>query len=416
MKELYETSEQFLQQRFRSFFRYFDLKLFDKQKVSLVLGQRGVGKTTLLIQYIHYVRSQAILRDNQTLYIQADHVSLGERTLFTVAKEFHNDGGLLLCIDEIHKYPQWSKQLKSIIDSFPKLRLLLSGSSILELQKGTHDLSRRVVTYHLLGLSFREYLNLSLKLSLPAISLIEILEKHPSLSKKILNDLGQAMQDKDITVQRLFREYLEYGYYPYSFEFSNKDSFFITLEQTVHTTIESDILSVYPEFSGVSIRRLFKLFQIIAVNVPYEPDLKDLKKMIHIGDDRTVKSYLQILHNAQLIMNLYSENKSLKALEKPSKIYLQNTNLMRLVAGSYDNIERGTLRETFFLETLILQHKVDYSKIGDFLVNKKYFFEVGGRNKNRSQIASQKNAYVVMDGIEVGYQGNIPLWLFGFLY
>ncbi len=407
LNALFESSERFLEVRQRTFSRYFDISLFDQKPITLLVGQRGVGKTTLLIQYLNLKRQQ--IRAESTLYVQADHLSVGELSLYEIAESFCAEGGRVLCIDEIHKHAHWSKQLKSIIDSYPQLEMVVSGSSLLELTKGSHDLSRRVVVRSLFGFSFREYLNYKEGLSLSPLSLKQLFEDHVKVTKEIHASLNQ------INILESFHEYLKRGYYPYSFDLKNEESYFITLEQGLHATVESDLLAVHPELTGLSIQRLFKLFQVISSNVPYEPDLKELKKMVQIGDDRTLKIYLNYLHQAGVLRNLFASNKSIKALEKPVKIYLNNSNLLWAVGNSSSQIDRGTLRETYLLSALPF-YRVSYSKQGDFLVDGKHTIEVGGKNKTQKQLRGLSNSYIAMDGIEQGYKNVIPLWLFGFLY
>lgn len=408
LNPIFESSERFIQIRYKQFQRYFSNTQFESKPVTILVGQRGVGKTTLLVQYL--VDKRKTISPEKTLYIQADHSSLKNDSIYEIAESFYADGGKVLCLDEIHKYPEWSKHLKSIIDTFPKLNLVVSGSSLLELTKGSHDLSRRVVIRKLHGLSFREFLNLKYQLDLPLITWTELIDNHIKIAKQIIEELN------NFNIFELFMVYLQKGYYPYSFEIENDSAFFITLEQGLHATIESDILALHPELSGLSIHKLIKLFQVIASNVPYEPDLKDLKTHLQIGDDRTLKTYLNILHKAGILTNLYSGNRSIKVLEKPTKIYLNNTNLLWAVGGSTQLIDKGTLRETFFLSATTPKHTVQYSKQGDFLVDGKYTIEVGGKNKSARQIAGVPKSFIAMDGIEIGFKNNIPLWLFGFIY
>ncbi len=402
---IFEQSDSFLREKNRMFQRYFNKSILKKSPAILLLGHRGVGKTTLIIQFLNELSNS----NHPVLYIQADHISIGTHTLYEISDTFYKNGGKTICIDEIHKYQNWSKELKSIVDSFKDLKVIASGSSLLELQKGSHDLSRRVVTQHLYGFSFREFINFKLELNLSPVLLQEILTHHSIVTKTILNTL------KEKKILALFKEYLRLGYYPYSQEL-DQELFFITLEQGIHTSIESDVPSVYPELTGVSTNKIFRLMQILAHNVPYQTDLKKLKNLVQISDDRILKNYLNILNDTGLTRNLYSSGHKLNSLARPEKIYLNNTNLMYTLNSKPNSEIVGTLRETFFLTACTPKHTVFYTKNGDFVLDQKYTFEIGGKNKTPQQIKGINNAFLGLDEIETGYKNIIPLWLFGFLY
>lgn len=407
MDIFYDLSRQFLRNQKKTYRRYILKKSPFKSRVSILLGARGVGKTTSVIQYIE---SQYDILSKQVLYLPVDHFLLGNMPLYRIAETFYLNGGKLLCLDEIHKYMNWPQELKSIIDTFPLLKLIISGSSALEVNKGSHDLSRRAVVSRLAGLSFREYLELHYNLELPWYSLDDVLEKHEQISREILERLAA----KDLKVLPAFKEYLKVGYYPYFTEFGNdNEGFFTTLEQSIHTTIESDFLSVYPQLNGISIAKIKALLSIIAETAPFKPDLKKLKTLLDIGDERTLKLYLKYLEDGAIIHLLRRDNHGLNILEKPEKIYLHDPNQMYAISGREAN--RGNLRETFFICAVSPVGGVFYSQKGDFRVGR-YMLEIGGVGKGFSQIKDVPFSFLALDDQEMGIGNKIPLWLFGFLY
>lgn len=407
-QSIIDLGQRLVREKNTNFERYFDFSDWDSGKHFMLLGPRGIGKTTLLAQYLTQLETKMNLED--ILYVQADHIGLGDISLYGLAEEFYNQGGRLLVIDEVHKYQKWSKELKSIIDTFPKLKLICSGSSILDLLKGTHDLSRRIHLCHLKGFSFREYVNLKCQLNLKPTSLSEILSQHSKLAQNLLKHLNEYR------ILALFQDYLKKGYYPFSFETNSLHLFQGSLENTIRLTIEVDIPNAYPEMTEVSIQKILKLLKFIARNVPYEPDLKKLKELIEIGDERTLKNYLRMLEQSGVLKLLYASNKGMKALAKPDKIYLDNPNLFFALNPSLEKESIGSVRESFFMSMVSSNHTVLYDKSGDFIVDNKTVFEIGGKNKTTKQIKNLSSAFVGMDDIETGSKNIIPLWLFGFLY
>ena len=405
LEDFFQLSQNYIINYHQEYIRYFLKKESLSNHFSIISGQRGIGKTTAIIQYIqqHYPD----LYTTKALYIQADHFLLGDRSLYEIADAFDKLGGELLCIDEIHKYPNWSKELKSINDTFRTLKLLVSGSSALEIHKGSHDLSRRALVYRMKGMSFREFIEMKLGIVLENFSLKEILSRHQPIAQSITDALSEE-QEK---ILPLFRDYLEVGYYPYYFEYNNKEQFYMALEQNIHTTIENDLLAIYPSLTGNSIKKLKSLLQVISASVPFIPDMKKLKNIIGVGDERTLKNYLKYLEDAGLIKMLVKSSKGLGSMEKPEKIYLDNSNLL---FTSKANI--GTVRETFFMNQLSKDHTLVSPKSGDFLLDESLTFEVGGKNKSFKQIKDMNHSFVASDEIERGFGNRVPLWLFGFLY
>ena len=411
IETLFIKSQEFLQLNNLEYRRYFiNTKKLD-HRLSIILGPRGIGKTTTIAQYIveNYDAKEA-------LYINMDDIeNTSKFTMLEIAQEFNLNNGKLLCFDEIHKYESWSAELKNIYDRFPTLHVIATGSSALEINKGTHDLSRRAIVYNMFGMSFREFLELHHNYILPAFSLEEILKNH----NNIANDIKKKIEKKDNKIIPLFKEYLKYGYYPYFLSMPNESMFFQTLQQNINVSIESDLLNIYPKLNGRSIKKIKLLLSVIMKDVPFTPSISNLKKAIEVTDDRTLKEYLSKLDDAGLIRLLMKSSLSMKSLDKPEKIYLANTNLMYTKTP-----EIGNVRETFFMNQLynyytnqtLTSMGIYSSNKGDFICEEKYTFEIGGKNKSFKQIKDIENSFVVADDIEVGFENKIPLWLFGFFY
>ena len=394
----------------RPFKRYFLSKHSLENRFSMISGQRGVGKTTAMIQYIHaFVNGDQL--DKTALYVPVDHFLMVGRSLYETAREFVQYGGNLLCLDEIHKYPGWSGELKSMYDSFPDLKMIVSGSSALGIHKGSHDLSRRAVVYQMAGLSLREFIALKYQVDLPVLDMALILENHDRHSFEIIGKL----EDRGLKILPVFEEYLRHGYFPYFLEHPELYTYLRTLEQGLHATIESDLPAIHPGLSGAGIQKLKRLLAAIARSAPFTPDMKRLKQMIDIGDERTLKTYLVHLDDGKAITCLQKANKSIRGLEKPEKIYLNNPNQAFAICDPHQ-VNPGTLRELFFLCMVRENHAVTIPPKGDFLVDDRLVFEVRGKGKTFKQIKDLPNSYLAVDGIEHGMGARIPLWLFGFLY
>lgn len=406
MEDLFRLSQAQLAVFNRPYKRYFLQEHNLACRLGIILGQRGIGKTTAMVQHLLDIAGQDALSET-ILYVQADHFLIGERRLYEIAEQFATHGGKAICFDEIHKYPRWSLELKSITDTFDELKVLASGSSALEIYKGSHDLSRRALQMRMWGMSLREYIEMSLGISLSSHTLENILSDHVRIAHKIVDTL----QDKKVLA--LFKAYLKHGYYPFYFEDQNEDLFYQLLNQNLHTIIESDLIAVQPALTGNSIKKIAKLLGIISASVPFFPDLKKLTDLTDVGDQRTLKTYLKYLEDSGLIMGLSRTGKGLRRLEKPEKIFLNNPNLIYAFSP---NVGLGTIRETFFLNMLGTRHTLKAPPRGDFLVDDRHLFEVGGRNKDFSQIKDIENSFLALDDMEKGFGRKIPLWLFGFLY
>lgn len=409
LDELRKLSLHFLTIKNSSYKRYFIRSTKLNHRLSIIIGQRGVGKTTTLVQaLLDYVDGDIF--DKRILYIQADHFQMGLTPLYTIAEQFQAYGGELIVIDEIHKYPDWSKELKSIYDTFPNLKILASGISALEIHRGTHDLTRRAIVYHLFGLSFREYLELTLNINLNAYSLDDICFQHEKITRKIVN----ALEETETKVLPAFQKYLKIGYFPYFYEIKDEALYMLTLEQNLHTTIEADLAAIYPQLTVTSIQKIKKLLIYIANSVPFTPNWQKIMSVLEIGDTRTLKSYFDHLEDAGLIRSLLKATQKFSQLESPAKVFLNNPNQLFAISSSTPEI--GTVRETYFLSMIAGIHQVRLPNQGDFLVDDQYLFEVGGKNKSAHQLNQSSNGYLICDGMEHGVASKIPLWLFGFLY
>ncbi|OQX79378.1 MAG: AAA family ATPase [Bacteroidetes bacterium 4484_249] len=362
-----------------------------------IKGARGVGKTTLLLQYI----KQNHKLDSSVIYASLDNLYFQNNTLVDFTENFVQTGGKYLYLDEVHRYKNWGIELKNIYDDYPELKIVFTSSSILELRKARADLSRRAVMYEMPGLSLREFLKFEAGFDLPVFSIKDIINNHLDIATDFIGQFRPL---------QYFQEYLKYGYYPYYLE--NKKSFYQKLEETVQTVLDVDI----PQFQEIQIthiKKLKKLLFVISNSSPFKPNIQKLSEKIEISRN-TLKTYLNYLEEGRIINQLESSTKGIAVLQKPEKIYLHDTNLIYVL--SPDKLETGNLRETFFFNQVNVANKIVSSKFADFLVNDKYTFEIGGKTKSSKQIAGISDAYIVKDNMEIGTDNKIPLWLFGFLY
>ena len=407
LEKLYKLSQNLLKIKRLGYRRYLIRREEFTHNLTVLIGARGIGKTTTLVQHLlDQVGGDRF--DKRILYIQADHFLMGSLSLYEIAEHFQLHGGKWIAFDEIHKYADWSKELKSICDTFPDLFVIASGSSALEIHKGSHDLSRRAIVYNMQGLSFREYLELEYELELPTFSLKEILRNH----EKIANEIIELLKEKKVLPA--FLDYLKTGYFPYFRGLPSKSHYKITLEQNVHATIDSDLTAIYPELTGRSLAKIKQLLIFIAGAVPFVPNWAKMLIALEIGDVRTLKTYVKYLEDAQLIRTLHKSTNKFSRLEVCEKITLDNPNQCFALASEKPNM--GTIREIFFLCMLSQSHLVAAPKNGDFVVDGKILFEVGGKGKSFDQVKSEKNAFIASDDIEQGFGNRVPLWLFGFLY
>lgn len=372
-----------------------------QSRLIVIRGPKGVGKTTLMLQYI---KKNFAAGDHHVLYCSADTNYFVAHSLLDLADSFVKMGGLWLFIDEVHKYPGWSREIKEIYDLYRELHIVLSGSSLIQINDGQADLSRRIMIYDMPGLSLREFLHLDVGIDIEPISLQHLLDDPSAFCMQVLS-LCHPLEH--------FGRYLQFGYYPFYFE--QKREFYDKLENTINYTVDVELT----KYRGLDVgytRQVKALLHIISQMTPYEVDIAKLSKASGISRLSTLK-YLNHLEEARLIRRLFTNLMTVTDLQKPDKIYLDNTNLLYTLCQ--DKPEIGTIRETFFANQLIsTRHTVEYAgyKKGDFRVDGDIVIEVGGQDKGLSQIAGQDKAYVVADDIEYAFGRKIPLWAFGFLY
>lgn len=397
MIELFELSNNHLQKTKLNFFRSLYKNIDWNSRLIGIKGARGTGKTTMLLQYL----IQLDLPKTQKLYISLDDIYFTNHSLVEVGKAFYLQGGKILALDEVHKYPNWSQEIKNLYDRYNDLKIIFTGSSIVDITKNEGDLSRRAVMYELKGLSFREYLDLAEDIRFNELSLEEILDEDFVFSE---------LFPSDFKPYEYFNKYLKTGYYPFFLE--SKITYYQRLKQLVRLVVELDMA----EIKGLDIRQSKKILQllyIISQQVPFSPNLSDLARKTTIHRN-SLNDYLYYLEEARLLYLLQLKNYSVASLQKPEKIYLNNTNL--LYALSEDNPNSGTIREVFFYNQLAGLHQISQSKEADFLVDNKYTFEIGGKNKTMTQIKDVENSWLVKDDIIQPTGRTIPLWMFGFLY
>lgn len=370
---------------------------WDKQLVG-IRGSRGVGKTTLMRQYI---RQKYGTRAGETLYCVMDSMYFTNHTLLDLAEHFHQMGGKHLFLDEVHKYPTWSKEVKEIIDLWPDMKITFTGSSLLQILNADADLSRRVLSYEMAGLSFREYLRFYKGIELPSYSLDEILAESDSICDAVC---------KVCTPLPLFNEYLRVGYYP--FYDGNEVEYYSRIENVISFIIDQE-MTLFCGVEPAYTRKLKAMLLYLSENLPYEVNIAKLASYLEINKT-TVLSYLSFMDRAELVKLLYTDNKSVTKMQKPDKIYIHNTNML-CALGTQTNI--GTLRECFVVNQLSHNHVVEYGKSnGDFKVDGKIIFEAGGRDKSFEQIANIKDSYILADSMEHPVGKKLPLWIIGLLY
>lgn len=389
MDKLQQHFNRLLQETRSSFHRYMYRRINWNNRMIGLTGPRGVGKTTLVLQY-----AKENLPREKSLYVTAEDFYFIDHTLVDLADEFEKMGGEYLFIDEIHKYKDWSRELKLIYDYHPGLHVVFTGSSILDINKGASDLSRRTVMYQMQGLSFREYLELFHHIQMPVYSLTEILTHGVNLPE-------------GFHPLPYFADYLKQGYYP----FAKEDDFRTRLQQIVNSTIETDIPQ-YAEINVATARKLKRLLAIIAQSVPFKPNMSSIA--VALGSSRnSIADYCLYLEEAGMIAQLRDSTGGIRGLGKVDKIYLDNPNLIDVLGQQQG--DTGNIRETFFFNQTRVSHDVITSAVSDFQIDN-MTFEVGEKNKKQKQIKDLENAFVVKDGIESGYLNVVPLWQFGLEY
>lgn len=397
MKEIYEISARRINAVSKEFSRGIINSVRWNNRLIGIRGARGIGKTTLLLQHIH----QSNYKPEEVLYVSLDNLWFSNHSLADLADDFVKKGGVFLYIDEVHKYPEWSATIKNLYDDYPDLKIVFTGSSLLEILNARADLSRRAVIYSMQGLSLREYLNMTLNKHFEAYSLEEIIKNHVSIASKI---------NKEIRPLKYFNTYLKHGYFPFFNE--DIDVYYRRIGEVINMILEIE-LPMLRQLEVQYVPKIKQLLQTIAETAPFIPNVSKLSEKININRN-TLASYLIFLDEANLTNNLYSDSKGISRLQKPNKIFLENTNFMFALAPEEINI--GNMRETFFFNQLSHIHRIEFPEDGDFLIDRKFLFEIGGKTKSIRQIKGIANSYIAADQIEYGHNNIIPLWLFGFLY
>lgn len=386
---LISNMQNLLEQTTSAFHRYMYEQVSWEARMFGLVGPRGVGKTTMLLQYV-----KTHQHERNILYVSADHVYFSTHTLIDLADEFAKDGGEQLFIDEIHKYDNWSRELKQIYDTHPDMKVVFTGSSVLDIYKGYADLSRRAAIFMMQGLSFREYLELFHSIKVPVFSMQDIITHQASIS-----ELRHPLP--------FFRDYLQKGYYP----FAKDINYEIELLQVINQTMEVDI----PQYANMNVstgRKLKKLLAVIAQSVPFKPVMDSLSTVVGVSRN-ILPDYFIYMEQAGMIGQLRDETGGIRGVGKVEKVYLDNTNLAYALGGQAADV--GNIRETFFYNQMRVTTDVVSSRISDFEIDGKTF-EVGGRQKRKKQIADAREGYVVRDDIEHGFDNILPLWAFGLTY
>ena len=379
------------------FKRYLIDKIDWRDNLIAIKGAKGTGKTTMLLQHI----KESFTDKDKALYLSLDNLWFETHSINDLIEYHYTHGGTHLFLDEVHYFPNWKKLIKNINDDYPGLHVVYTGSSMLKIDSGVADLSRRQLPYTLHGMSFREYLLYEGLAEIEPITLDFLLSNHHRIAEDILSN--------GMKILPLFGDYLRHGYYP--FYKSVYSGFEIRLQQVVNHVLEND----YPIIEGVeqsTIRKTKKMFMILAEQVPQTPNMSNLYNELETDRNQGLKM-LYALEKAGLLALLSDKPKQIDKLSRPGKIFMDNSNLMYAYAT---NPNIGTVRETFFLSQLAVDHSVIYPVKGDFLVDGKYLFEVWGRKKSFEQIKDVDDSYMAVDDTEIGHHNRIPLWMFGLLY
>ena len=399
LEELGTIHQEVMKTTPRHFSRYLYSKIDWSGHGLCILGDRGVGKTTLLCQHL----LETYQTPKRALYLSADHITVLSYGLFKIAQQFFNYGGEALYIDEVHKYPNWSIEIKNILDTYKTHQLIFSASSSLDLNKSKADLSRRVVYHRLFGLSFREYLLLTHNIDLPALTLSEILENHTEITANL----------SSFPVLKYFKDYLEHGYYPFFTE--SLGDYLSKINNVVEKVIFEDIAVVY-NLKQSTLPVLKKILWLVSTSSGLTLNIDKTSKNLGVSREM-VYNCLVYLNNSGLLNELFHPGRGNALVRKPSKLYLSNTNLLRAINRSLKlEGDLGSIRETFFVNQVAAIHKLSLQDKGDFLIDDKILIEVGGKGKTDKQIRGKQDAYLALDDTPTGFGNKIPLYLFGFLY
>lgn len=397
---LIEVSTKRIRNTKETFVRSIDNKINWESRLIGIKGARGCGKTTLLLQHLKN-NHMDLVSSGKALFVSLDNIWFAKNSLLDLAESFSKNGGKILYLDEVHKYQDWPIYIKNIYDDYPELQVVFTGSSLLQILDARADLSRRPVMYKMQGLSFREFLNIKTGNDFQELPLEEILMNHTKYASVICDKVKPF---------EYFNEYLKTGYYPFFME--GLDTYYMKLEETVNMILDIE-LPLLRKIDIAYVPKIKKLLAIIAESSPFMLNTSKVSAAMELNRT-TLLSYLKSLTDAKLIESLFKDLKGVSSLQKPDKIFLENTNLMYLYQG--ENVDEGNIRETFLLNQLSYNQTVEFSEVSDFFVNDKYTIECGGKSKTGEQIKSLENAFIAADGIETGMGSKIPLWLFGFLY
>lgn len=396
MEKLIENHHQVIRDTPVSFIRRFTKTIQWEERLIGMKGAKGVGKTTLILQYI-----KKQVQNKKTVYLSLDNLYFFRNGMSETIESFIKMGYTHFFLDEVHKYPSWSTEIKNLYDTYRKINIVYTGSSILHLIRGTADLSRRAMMYNMPGLSFREYLELKTGIPQPVFNLEEILKNHERIASEIIEKVKPF---------EYFSTYLQAGYYPFFIE--TPKTYNQRLESAINQTLEGDlpwIRNISPEV----VIKLKKLLGVIAQSAPFKPNIQRISERIGVSRNSLI-AYIRYLEEACIIRQLYTSTKGIGSLQKPDKIYFDNSNLIYSLSDL--SSQTGTVRETFVLNQLSFAHTITYPKSGDFYVDEKYLLEVGGKGKSQRQIRGIEHSFILSDDIEIGFGNRIPLWLLGFLY
>ncbi len=397
MENLIHVSDQLIAGVTLKYSRYLSNQINWDNRLIGIKGARGTGKTTLVLQWL----KKEGLPSHKRVYFSLDELYFTQNDLMDTINEFYQNGGKIVVLDEVHKYPGWSMVIKNLYDRYQDLKIIFTGSSIIDISRQESDLSRRSLMYELKGLSFREFLSFEHDLNYDPFSLQKILNQSDNIREVFPNDFRPY---------EYFDEYLRFGYYPFYQE--DRVGHYQRINQLIRTIVEYDMA----EIKGFDIRQAKKMLQLLAIiskQVPFKPNLKSLAEKSGIHRN-SISNYLIYLEEARLISLRYQEGISIAGLQKPEKIFLDNTTILNALSRA--NPDKGAMREVFFNNQLSVVHRVNHGKHVDFVVDEELYFEVGGKNKGNSQLPTGEKAWVVKDQLEYPVGKSLPLWLFGFLY
>ncbi|MCK5905968.1 MAG: ATP-binding protein [Flavobacteriales bacterium] len=397
METLFRDSNRRLANTSMKLTRYLLTEIDWSNRFITITGSRGVGKTTLIYQHM----KETFTSDDKALYVSMENPYFYNHSIVDLIEDFHNNGGRHIFLDEVHKYKNWSRELKFVYDSFSDLHIVITASSILDIYKAEADLSRRAISYSLEELSLREYIEFNSGKKLHSFSFKEIIKDHVKIAETLLRDIKPILE---------FNNYLKHGCYPFFKE--GKGVYSEKVLNAINLIIEVDLIGI-KGFDYSLVPKLKKFQYLISTSLPFTPNITKLSERLGVSRPTLLKA-IQHLQEAQLVIALHKEARGIGILTKPEKLFVRNTNLMYAYGG--DKVDVGARRETFFVNQVSMNNELTLANRADFIVDGKYTFEVGGKNKDSSQIRGVKNSFLVKDNIEVGFGNVIPLWLFGFMY